>query len=417
MTEHDIEKTKETIIHSIEQTNDENKLHIVSSIMKTENKKLLMKVGSFFELDAEEYETTISYIRSYFTDRCGFTKSIVDNLMQKIKHYGMLKLCRILFVEIEGDSDYEFLTVNSLLSNDNIFDLIKKYTKSVICKSNEYTYKDIEEEFDAFIKSIANFNIGGKVATGKMEFLTIMFLKDLNLKNTPSLGFGLCDINAKNCGLEYKISGARIQGNLEQSKPFSFEKSNKHFIRLVTERLSNNSEAEQFLNELSTMNNIFRNSTDKEVGQNTKEVLEKIYELGISSFDINEMIIDSLNEQFKIKFITNDDKRYIIENYPVIHENKHINLDNLKTIWLVLHLCNYWKAERWDWLVLFDKDSNNEMTGKYVLIEKPDETDIVKSMNRNMNKSNKVYSASFPCYGKGTNDQNQSPMIKYKKQH
>ena len=415
---------------------------IIDKVEHSSSEKVLKKVNKFFELTEEEYETVNTSIKTYFSERCGYNEKISKTLRQKIKHYGGYKLFGELFGYIvNDDSKVKYFTSEKLLNGNDIFDEITDYAKSALKDDDELT-----EDFRELLKDIADFDIGGKVATGKMEFLSSMFLKDLNKKNNAGEGKVVCDINTQKYGFEYKTSGARIAGNKEESKPKSPEEINTTFINLIlNEFLDDSKETDtqknknqyssslrlnkdldkeleaaeiekdlrEYLEKLSKTENIFRNAKGNEI----EKILNTIFDFNISENKFNEIILDSLLSQVpKMKEkITNEERKYLLDNYPVAikkeisEEGKH----NFKHIFLILGLCNYWNAEQWDYLVLFEKPDKKECTGKYKIITAPNKENLIKTMDNNI--KGKCYSGAYPCYGNGTNSQNHAPMIKYLK--
>ena len=169
----------------------------------------------------------------------------------------------------------------------------------------------------------------------------------------------------------------------------------------------------EYLEKLSKTENIFRNAKGNEI----EKILNPIFNFNISEDKFNKIILDSLLSQVpKMKEkITDEERKYLLDNYPVAikneisEEGKH----NFKHIFLILGLCNYWNAEQWDYLILFEKPDKKECTGKYKIIAAPNKENLIKTMDNNI--KGKCYSGAYPCYGNGTNAQNHAPMIKYLK--
>lgn len=418
---------------------DDLKTKIVKKLKDSNDIKVLKKVNKLFELTADEYEVVKNNIKDYFKNHCGWNEKISENIRQKIKNYGAIKLFGKIINDIKDSSseNKNFLTGDKLKNGTNIYSLINDYVKSVV-DNDESMKNDFDvEAFDKMIKDIAGFTLGGKVATGAFEFLSAIFLQDLNPKNTKGEGKVVCDINTKKYGFEYKATGARIAGNKEESKPLSPQVIDKTFINLLYKEFDsketdtqNNKhqmssairingdldkdlakalkdyDAIDFINKLSKIDNLFRNGDPKRGGIQLSNVLEPLLEFGISEDKLNEIVVDSLLSQVPNLKCDDSSKKYLIDNYPIVKQGKSNN-ENLRHIFLVLGLCNYWSAEQWDFMLLFDSID----TGDYYVINQPNSSDIIKSMDANI--KNKAYSSANPAYGKGTNAQNHAPQIKY----
>ena len=429
----------------LEQELEDLKTQIKKNVDKTNNEELLTKINNYFDLSETEYND----VNEYFSKRCGYNEKISSTLRQKIKHYGFYKLFGELFKSIKNNNkNIKYFTSESLINGSNIFDEIKNFALSVLENSkNKNKTNNISANFEKLLKDIANFDIGGKVATGKMEFLSSMFLNDLNPSNNP--GETKCDINTEKYGFEYKTSGARITGNNEQAKPLSPEEINKTFINLIylhfiddsketdtqknknqyssTIRLNKDLEKElekaeiektlrDYIEKLYKTENIFRNAKGNEI----EKILNPIFEFNITEEKLNSIIITSLLAQVPNLNITSKEFNYLLKTYPIA-DNKQITENgkaNFKHIFLLLGLCNYWSAEKWNYLILFEKPDKKECTGNYKVIKQPDKSNLIISMDNNIHDENnnlKCYSGAYPCYGPGTNNQNHAPMIKYKK--
>jgi len=433
---------KHLIDYFFESDLEDLKDKIVDKVQDSTNIKVLKKVNKLFELTAEEYEVVKTNIKDYFNNRCGWNTKISENIRQKIKNYGATKLFGKLFDELKDDSskNEHFLTGEKIIKGSNLYKLIYEYTESVV-KNDEKLKNDFDKDaFDKLLEDIGSFTLGGKVATGAMEFLSAMFLKDLNPKNAKGEGKVVCDINTKNYGFEYKASGARIAGNKEESKPLSPEIIDKTFIKLISNEFSNShdtdteknknqasstirtnalldkdldnalkdKDAVDFIDKLSKRNNLFRNGNPKKNGIQLSSVLEPLIELGINENKLNNIVLDSFLSQVPNLECDDTSKKYLIDKYPIIEKGK-ANNNNLRHVFLVLGLCNYWSAEKWDYMILFDNPKN----GNYYVIPAPKQGNLIKSMDENI--TDKAYSDANPAYGSGTNAQNHAPMIKYKK--
>lgn len=436
---------KQFLTYLLEQDLNDLKDQIIQNIKSTTNPKILRKINKFFELDEKGYKKADEFIIDYLMNRCGYNKKITTNIKIQIKHCGAFGLCKKLFEPIvNNDSkDFNFLTSDKLIHGNDLFKLIKDYARSVL--KGDSQYDEIDDEFDELIKLIADFDIGGKVATGKMEFLTSMFLKDLNIKNQAGQDKVVCDINSKQYGFEYKISGGRITGNKEESKPLSSKVITDKFREIIEKELRNNKETDSeknknqssstirsnnneenydvdleekitsYINLIQKQDNLFRNGEENKGGIKLEKVLDPLFEFGLTEKRINEIVLDCLISQLPNLKINNDEYTYLLDKYPIAIDKciSNTGTNNFKQIFLILHLCNYWQAEKWDYLLLFEKPDKKDLTGKYHVINAPSENNLIKSMDQNID--GKAFSSAFPAYGSGTNSQNQAPMIKYKK--
>jgi len=387
---------------------------IIDKVHNSTNIKVLKKVNKLFELSPEEYENVKNNIKNYFSNHCGWNEKISENIRQKIKNYGATKLFGKLFEDIKNESskNNKNLTANKIINGSNLYNLINEYTKSVI-EDDENLKNDFDQEaFDKLLKDIGRFTLNGKVATGAMEFLTIMFLKDLNSKNNKREGKVVCDINTKDYGFEYKASGARIAGNKEESKPLSPQEIDKKFIELIKKEFDLSKETDtqkkDFINKLSQRDNLFRNGNPNKNGIQLSSVLEPFIEFGIDENKLNNIVLESFLAQVPRLNCDDSSKKYLIKKYPFIKNGKSNN-GNLRHIFLILGLCNYWYTEQWDYMILFD----SPQTGDYYVIDAPKSGNLIKSMDENI--ENKAYSDANPAYGEHTTSQNHAPMIKYKK--
>lgn len=415
---------------------------IINNVKNSNNQKILKKVNKFFELSDDEYKTVKSNIQEYFANHCGWKVKISENIRQKIKVHSATKLIYKLLEEIKDESskNEHFLTAEKIIHGSNLYDLINEYTKSVIKNDKSFKNNFDQEAFDKLLKDIGSFTLGGKVATGAMEFLSVMFLKDLNPQNKKGQDKVVCDINTKKYGLEYKASGARIVGNKEESKPLSPQEIDKKFIELIKKEFDSSKETDtqknknqasstirsngnlddelekalkdkdvvDFINKLSQRDNLFRNGNPKKNGIQLSSVLEPFIEFGIDENKLNNIVLESFLAQVPRLKCDDSSKKYLIEKYPFIQKGKSNN-NNLRHIFLILGLCNYWLAEQWDYMILFDSPEN----GNYYVINAPKSGDLIKSMDEHVQKY--AYSDANPAYGSGTNSQNHAPMIKYKK--
>lgn len=425
--ESDIESLKKTIKNNVD---------------STKNIKILKKVNKCFELSEQEYADVKKSILDYFNNHCGWNKKIAENIRQKIKIYGATKLFGKIIKDMNNESSNNkyVLTGEKIINGSNLYDLIRKYVYSIVDNDDDLKNDFDKEEFDRLLEDIGGFTLGGKVATGAFEFLSAIFLKDLNPKNGKGNNKEVCDINTKDYGLEYKASGARIGGNKEESKPLSPQKIDEKFIELIKKEVETTKEIDtqknkdqyssairshgnldkdleqalkekdvnDFIESLAKRDNLFRNGDPKYGGIQLSSVLEPLISFGIIEERLNYIVIDSLLAQVPNLECDNSTKKYLIDKYPIIKEGKSNNT-NLRNIFLILGLCNYWNAEKWNYLILFDTIENSN----YYVIDAPKSNNLIKSIDENI--KNKAYSNANPAFGKGTNSQNHEPMIKYKK--
>lgn len=442
---------KRLLEYILESDNIDNlKKRIIDHIQNSSNEKILKKVNKILKLSNRNPENNLENrvdIKKYFMDRCGFTEKISTTLIQKIHYYDCYELFEYIFYNIINDDTIKndkVLTGDLLRHNSNIYKLIIDYVKSIIDNDEEIKNDFDEEDFKDLLKNIAEFTLGGKVATGAFEFLSVMFLKDLNPKNSKGSDQKVvCDINTEQYAFEYKADGARIAGNKEESKPLSPKVIDETFIELITEefdkfketdtqknknqasvtiRYNNNSDNDldqalkdndvfSFISKLSERNNLFRNGDENNKnnkGIKLSSVLEPLIEFGLNEDKLNNIVLTSFLSQVPNVKCNDSSRKYLLKKYPII-ENKKANNSNLRRIFLILGLCNYWLAERWNYLILFEDAKKG--TGNYHVIEEPNENNMIESIDKEIEK--RAYSGANPCYGNGTTDQNYAPMIKY----
>lgn len=409
---------KRLLEYIFESNIEELKQQIIDKIknyQESDNKDLLYIINKKLNIKKSDFDKWTKEIGDYLSNR-GLKKNAND-IIQKIKHYNCLDICYNAFNKINNDNSLVF-TSDKILSNEEkepeIFNLINKYVYSVNPNINDSDYD--KKEFKSLLDDLANYTPkGSKTTIGKMEILCSMFLQDLNSNNNASDGFPTCDINCNKNRLEFKISGGRITGNTDQSKPRSPEILTEIFYKYINEIPDNNEEINEKINKFEGKNHLF------EKIDNIKQIKKLVDENLIKPNIINEIIIktflcqlpnltNKINNEYNIN---KDLVDKLIKKYEIIN-NKEISIDKLKELFLILHLANYQLSEKWTHLILFE-NNHSLITGKYKIINAPNSDspiDIIKSFIDQIHDLD-ITCNTLPRYGGGSNIQNWAPTIIY----
>lgn len=350
------------------------KTHIKKEVDQTDeaHEKLLVKVDKMLNqrgLSREVFEKTL--------DKNGLS-FCYKALLRTIDYYDSVPE----FIQMYNDPD-SMIKTETLLENNDIYELFNNV-------NNIKFDKDL-------IKELAFTELSSKnISKGKFEILSQLFLSDINEGNKNYDGKS-GDINAGGYALEYKLSGARIQGQGTLENPKEIYRELKKLLLDITNkdnisklqkeqssliRFYKDDELEKELDaiesDISNLEGIFKliDSYDcLKTEQKYNEFINELSKLNISDDLINGILASAILKQIpdnKFK-ISKDDESNFIEfvknpkNAPVVKSKPIVK--NLKTVFGAFQMWLYQHIENFDKMVIFKK-KGKVASGKYIVIDR-----------------------------------------------
>ena len=299
---------------------------------------------------------------SYFINR-----GIEDdkkNIIRIFKDYGALNTLYNLMTPNSNN----LITVEDFLKSDNIYNLIQK--------SNPVISIDL-------LKDLAQENPSrGGITRGMFEILCLLFLKEINNKNTSSGLKGHGDVHTNNLALEFKTPGARVKSQKEHSATLIDSYIEKEISKLTKEKLD-------FKKIMSSQKSIIE----------FIDSVNKVY--SIIAEDWFDILVGGLFAQYDIRdknmWSRLFDYKGFKSHFISIYSNKKQFAKDLIRLMGCIQLRFYQQEEMFDYIVIFKGRNGNQSlnTGDYICIDANYAIDI----NRVFNDNHIILSGGGDGYG------------------
>ena len=398
------------IIDYINENINDLKDQIKTAIDNIDDENFLKKIQKSIKIaNADDYNNYKDIITKYLTDKCGIDKKSIVTIFDKIKINHCVDVFKSI-VELLSNEDKSKLkkplTSENLKVDDNIFEIIETFIKDNA--NDEFEY---DEDVENLLKDIAVTTSSIQPIAGEFEFLSRIFLTDLNIKNNSSGNRTKCDINTENYCFEYKVEGGRIKGNKNNAKQKNAKAINDTCKELTLKEASEDKLNDELKKTISDFEYIFQNE------KNISSYLEICNELGFEPNKANEIIIKSFISQIPENSIdiTDNDIHELIKkcNFNPFGKRNNIKdaVKDITTLWLALNMIFYQSIENFDYMIVFDDNKS----GDYISIDFTNDknNNIVKMWNTINDKH--IYCNAKPGYSAGATDNNSAPTIFFKK--